>query len=63
MYIYIYTYVDMYIYIYTYVDMYIYIYICNVKSGLINTIILMNALPSPKICQYYFPLGPKRPSQ
>ena len=35
----------------------------NVKSGLIYTIMLMNALPSPKICQYYFPLGPKIPSQ
>ena len=35
----------------------------NVKSGLIYTIILMTALPSPKICQYYFPLGPKIPSQ
>ena len=35
----------------------------NVKSGLIYTIILMNALPSPKICQYYFPLGPKIHSQ
>ena len=49
-----------------YVCMYIYIsisYTDNAKSGLINTIILINALPSPKICQYYFPLGPKLPSQ
>ena len=50
-------------YRYVYVYLYVCIYIYNVKSGLIYTIISMNALPSPKICQYYFPVGPTKPSQ
>ena len=48
---------------YTHTHGYTYIYIYRAKSVLIITIILINAFPSPKICQYYFPLGPKLPSQ